>query len=394
MHLKFRNVNDAFIACVNGFETGDIPTEKKDTRNGPAYVCTEPVLITYSHPWERVLFNAARDANCFFHLFEALWMLAGRDDVGSLSYYNSNISNYSDDGKRFNGAYGMRWRCASLSTNSSCAAGDWVDQIPILIRHLKQNPDSRRAVLQMWNVEDDLLKIGGGQVGYSTGGFSDGKGEGPVFDPGSKDVCCNLSVLFSLRETTVEYIMSDDVNRRGPTYLDMTVTNRSNDMIWGLFGSNYVCFSILHEYMASMIGVEVGLYHHFTNNLHVYLDNWKAQEWLEAAESETVMYTDSYGPVRVPLVTHRESWDEDNRQLVSIYGDPTYSVRASSWGEPFFDRVAVPMFRAFALYKTGRLTAAVEACDDIRAEDWRVACSEWLVRRIQRRSANAPSDRP
>ena len=35
--------------------------------------------------------------------------------------------------------------------------------------------ESRRAVLQMWNVEDDLLKV-----------------------DSSRDVCCNLSVLFTV----------------------------------------------------------------------------------------------------------------------------------------------------------------------------------------------------
>src|SRR5262249_11634251 len=149
---------------------------------GTVLVIDEPVTITYTHPRERVLFNTVRDANPFFHLYEALWMLAGRNDVAPLSYYNSRMKEFSDDGKTLNGAYGYRWRnargreygsgltivmvddptlptgkrpvCADLSVGSC-------DQLDTLVNHLRADPTSRRAVLQMWNVEDDLLKIGG-----------------------------------------------------------------------------------------------------------------------------------------------------------------------------------------------------------------------------------------
>ena len=103
-----------------------------------------------------VLFNSARDCNPWFHLYESLWMLAGRNDVASIAYYAKNMANYSDDGKTLNGAYGFRWR------HMVARGQPWkgVDQLDILVNHLKADPTSRRAVLQMWNVEDDLLKIG------------------------------------------------------------------------------------------------------------------------------------------------------------------------------------------------------------------------------------------
>jgi hypothetical protein len=46
-------------------------------------VSQTPVVTCYSAPTQRVLFSPMRDANPFFHLMEALWMLAGRDDVAS-----------------------------------------------------------------------------------------------------------------------------------------------------------------------------------------------------------------------------------------------------------------------------------------------------------------------
>jgi hypothetical protein len=173
MHLITRNVNTAFRELVWAFHNGELengdrlPLVQKNSRNGGVTMLEEPCLITYTHPRERVLFNSARDANPFFHLYESLWMLAGRNDVAPLTYYVSKMKDFSDDdGKTFNGAYGYRWRHA---LRDSTLGWEDKDQLDIIVSHLKGNPESRRAVLQMWNVEDDLLKI-----------------------ERSKDVCCNF----------------------------------------------------------------------------------------------------------------------------------------------------------------------------------------------------------
>ena len=91
MHLKTRNVNTAFKTLVGIFHSRGLSYDPqlqfsgRDSRNGRVIVLDEPVLMTYSHPCERVLFNQARDCNPFFHVYEALWMLAGRNDVASVS---------------------------------------------------------------------------------------------------------------------------------------------------------------------------------------------------------------------------------------------------------------------------------------------------------------------
>src|SRR3990172_650873 len=194
MHFHFDNVNDAFWGMVRRFSLSGLERHQINplfiettSRNGPVIQYAEPATITYRKPLERVLFNSARDANPFFHIYEALWMLAGRSDVEPLVYYNSQMAQFSDDGLTFNGAYGYRCRHAY---NRSYEYDDF-DQLPALITHLKVKPDSRRAVLQMWNVEDDLQ----------------------VIDT-SKDVSCNLCVMFMINLGK----------------LDMTVMNRSNDM--------------------------------------------------------------------------------------------------------------------------------------------------------------------
>ena len=257
MEFVFEDVNEAFKELVIGFHERTLPVVEEDSRNGPVLRIPQPVTICFKNPLQRVLLNVERDCNPFFHLYEALWMLAGRNDVESLDYFNSNMKNYSDNGKTFNGAYGFRWRRAPMRSVGRIVENN-LDQLEALVQHLYDFPHTRRAVLQMWNVEDDLLKVND-----------------------TNDVCCNLSVIFSLRK-----------EMEPPRYhLDMTVTNRSNDLIWGTLGANVVHFSFLQEYMASRLDlmfdkdmrppVFVGRYYQFTNNLHVYQnEKWQPKKWL------------------------------------------------------------------------------------------------------------------
>jgi len=345
MHLKVSNVNEAFRTLVDGFHTGTIPTRHSPSRNGGVMVVDEPVTITYERPWERVLFNRARDCNPFFHLFEALWMLAGSREVVPLAYYNSGISRYSDDGETLNDAYGYRWRRHTTDLYDDTIGPDpkEVDQLKVLIDHFKRHLDTRRAVLQMWNVEDDLLKI-----------------------DSSKSVCCNTAVYFLLRTVSVKGLLH--------YHLDMTVVNRSNDLIWGTLGSDCVCFSLLQEYAAAAIGVQVGRYHQVTNNLHAYIERWTPQEWLNDDTPDCYTKPTGGAEVLVPLVKDVEAFDREVREFV----DNPHRI---GWLEPFFDDVAVPMCLAFKCHKERRYDVALKTLCHVKADDWRRAATDWITKR-------------
>jgi thymidylate synthase len=362
MHLIERNVNDAFHGLVKRLAYDLMPTEQVDTRNGPVLAVRGPVLLTYTRPTERVLFNRARDCNPVFHLYESLWMLAGRDDVAPLAYYNRRIAQYSDDGTTFNAAYGYRWRRAVVwgweYGEGPNPRSDEVDQLAVIGHHLRRTPNSRRAVLQMWNVEDDLLKV-----------------------DTSKDVACNLLAMFHVD---------------GPR-LNITVCNRSNDLVWGMLGANAVQFSVLLEYMAARCGRKVGHYHHFTNDLHCYPDTWNPAAYLASGEHADGRYEAS--PYRsglmhlVPLVRDVESFDLECKELVRL-NDGRDDYRGyyegpnshQYWGEPFFQLVARPLFAAWHCYKAGRLDVALAWADSVAADDWRLAASSWVKARIERRA--------
>src|SRR5688500_12288764 len=102
-----RNVSEALYNAKEALKQSH---RQITSRNGACMEFTRPVATTYTHPWERVLFYAERDANPFFHLMESLWMLSGRNDVEWIEQFNGRINSYSDDGRTFHGAYGFRWR--------------------------------------------------------------------------------------------------------------------------------------------------------------------------------------------------------------------------------------------------------------------------------------------
>jgi hypothetical protein len=164
-NIYARNVSEALYLGLMFLKDRGVWCE---SRSGRVIEYPNPVMTVYKCPEERVLFYPSRDANPFFHLFEALWMLAGRDDLEYVQQFNKRMEDFSDDGTTLNGAYGYRWREYWLK-----------DQLDLLIEHLTDHPDSRRAVLQMWSV-DDLQKI--------------------VDDPTYKDVPCNTQVYFKIRK--------------------------------------------------------------------------------------------------------------------------------------------------------------------------------------------------
>lgn len=389
MHLTYRNVNEAFRGLVEMFHNegswaqrhnaemgyGDArpAVVRRPSRNGDVLVIDGPVTVTYTHPRERVLFNAARDANPFFHVYEALWMLAGRRDVDPVAYYCHRMTEFSDNGRWFNAAYGHRWRNHLCATNGrNDVSVHKVDQLDLLVEHLKSDPNSRRAVLQMWTPDDDLQNVGW-----------------------SKDVCCNLSVMFSLRD----YYHSDWGDQPAGVYkkLDMTVTNRSNDLIWGLLGANYVHFTFLQEYLAARLGAEVGRYHHFTNNLHVYSWNWEPEKWLGWRQEDNSGWGGrlsidgdySLTTKTVPLAHNPEAFGQELPQFVEWAWEYNQFKGPDSgdtdlWSEPFLAGVADPMVRTYRAHKNKGATALAQT-RRIKADDWRAACTAWLERRVKNR---------
>lgn len=331
-----------------------------ESRNGGVMVSPSPVMTTYTKPANRVLVNSKRDANPFFHLFESLWMLAGRNDLAFCQKFIGDFNKFSDDGVTLHGAYGYRWRNYF-----------GYDQLAYIIEELKRNPESRRCVLQMWD----------GGAPHHNGS----EGDLRVATNGGKDVPCNTAAYF------------DTIDGK----LNMTVTCRSNDVVLGAYGANAVHFSVLLEYLAIMTGIPMGVYRQFSNNFHVYLDKNLRDKESICGFADAVLATCPYStpgfmknrvyednPIKgVPVMDPgaEDAWHDD---LAAFMAEVDYD-EPHDYATNFFNKVVLPMFITWRSWKGKDFDGARQAALSIVADDWRLAAQSWLSVREQRRLENA-----
>lgn len=460
MHLHFEDVNDAFLGIVKGFHTGRFkdknydkyddndrhvqmpPISKTTSRYGDVMVIEEPVTITYTEPLQRLLFNQVRNCNPFFHLIEALWMLLGGVNIVGLSHFNRKVMEFADAdlyegqipgredwtgeiaGTSWWGAYGYRWR-------------KWFghDQLERCIRILRNQRNCRRVILTMWDPRD-LERVEN--------------------KPDCKDVPCNTQVLFMPRVTkeTSRLLRSqkprarkgagagspDDLQNDSVPILDMTVINRSNDMLWGALGSNYVHFSFLLEYVALSAGYAPGKYHQVSNNLHVYVqhnsdaalegirtgrtaENTLPKEGVWSGQwTPTELLSDTLNPYmsgdlynHYPLFSapfndsdaitaNKRQFDEGVRLLFESDADLLKADTTQRFAIPephptkdtphpdvssgrglfpwpnFFHDLVIPAVCAWNKHKRRQYEEAADYAGRIRPTDWRMACEQWLDR--------------
>ena len=339
MEITVNNVNEALSEALMKFAINGQP---EHSRNGDCLVYPEPVLTTYLRPQERVLFSPRRNANPWFHLFESLWMLAGRHDVAWITQYNSQFKQFSDDGVTFHGAYGHRWRQYFMR-----------DQLVWIMHELLKNPESRRVVLSMWDpfVDPEYVQQRG------------------------KDAPCNTHAYVDCRNGV----------------LNLTVCCRSNDVWWGAYGSNAVHFSVLQEVLAAMVGVPVGVYRQFSNNLHIYYatvpqahsaEQLKELSFEVERNNEYISTACEITPYPVVGNTPIDLWFED---LAQFMHNPLVSERFA-WRSNFFKNVAAPMAEAWNARKN-KTSTGIDWVGNIAATDWQRACIGWIQRKEAARGA-------
>lgn len=318
MHFRIRAKNDELITAM--------------TRGQRRWQYPMPIVTTYQNSRERVLFDANRDANPYFHFMESLWILCGRSDVAWLEQWLPTISNYSDDGTDFHGAYGYRLRLDG--------------QLASVVDRLKKDPDTTRAVLAIYDRQMD-------------------------HDYDGKDMPCNCTVFLGIQNGK----------------LNLTVANRSNDMIWGAYGANVVQFSMLQEYLAGLIGVGVGWYSQMSNNAHIYPDVEVTERVLASGSNFDDPYdTDAENSVTFyPLGISPDNYSSWN---VDLYQFGTHTWDSYNYMNGFFKDVAMPMRYSYLAYKRRDYGMALSHAGHILASDWRRACTEWLLRRKAKSEAN------
>jgi thymidylate synthase len=157
---------------------------------------------------ESLYASPKRNLNFAFMFVENLWYLSGRNSLFLLKAYNKNYENFADQGI-LQGAYGPQI----------------LEQIRYVVNTLTEDKDSRQAVISLWRPN-------------------------PL---SAKDKPCTLSFHFMIRDNK----------------LNLHVTMRSNDAIWG---QNYdiPSFSLINIVVAGILQLEPGKLYLTANSLHVY----------------------------------------------------------------------------------------------------------------------------
>jgi hypothetical protein len=251
-------------------------------------------------------------------------MLAGRRDVTFPALFNSRIGQYSDDGENFNAAYGYRWRHHFGQ-----------DQLLGVIKLLKTWPDTRQAVIQMWDPAD-LTKI-------------------------TLDKACNTQIFFEIRENL----------------LNMTVICRSNDIWYGAYGANSVHMTFLQEFIAWAVGARIGVYRQYSHNLHLYTELYDAGKHLASPPDPDGYDAYSAGLVTPNPIGWNDDWQGWLRDAEAFCNAPfTYDKSMYS----FFTDTALPMAMVSKVRKD-KTGDGYEWANRIEASDWRRATLEWIERR-------------
>ncbi|MDQ0904482.1 thymidylate synthase [Streptomyces canus] len=177
------------------------------------------VAFRLTDPRQRLPYLAERKANPVFQFAEALWYLAGRRDLEMIGYYAPSMRASSADGVRLGGsAYGYTLFSPRGASQSQ------FDQV---VELLLNEPDSKRGYLPVFAAKE-------------------------LRDRDNPDVACLAGLHLLPRDGR----------------LHMVCHMRANDLDCGLL-SDVFSFTMIQEYAAIQLGLQLGTYTHTIGSAHV-----------------------------------------------------------------------------------------------------------------------------
>lgn len=216
--------------CIQGETANDIWVQAYENVMQADYVSsrngtTREVLhavISINDPIQKWVSCRTPPISIGYALAELIWILNGSDDASVINYWNTALSNFAGKYPYYPGAYGNR-----------IFFKHGINQLDKVYETLKNHPESRQAVILIWDPKIDLP-------------YCDGV-------PNNMDIPCNICSMIKVRNKKLEW----------------TQIMRSNDLVLGL-PYNIVQFTSIQEILASWLGIEVGTYNHVSDSLHIY----------------------------------------------------------------------------------------------------------------------------
>lgn len=235
----YRNVEQAFLAELHAVvDSGDLVEVRAErTRELRAR------LIEVSDIRSRYVMLPHRNNNVFASIAESMWVIAGRNDLSFLSAYLERAVDFSDDGLTWRAGYGPRLR-------------NWngVDQLAEIVKILREEPLSRRAVASIYDPDRDFVE--------------------------SRDIPCNNWLHFLMRDGR----------------LNLHVAARSTDIWWGFSGINAFEWTLLLEVMARWLRCAPGRLVFFSSSLHLYERHFDRASRLLASQPNRATFGEAEQP--------------------------------------------------------------------------------------------------
>ncbi len=218
---QYNNLNELYLSTL------DEVYNHYEFENSPRGFSEREILgfsCKLLSPLKRFCLHPARKQNIIFNYAEALWYLSGKNDLAFIQWYAPSMSRYSADGKTLPGTgYGEKLLHFGQQN---------LNQINRAVDLLKNDDSaSKRVFLQIFNADEDLYKR-------------------------NIDVSCTLGLQLLLREGK----------------LHMVAYMRANDAYVGLL-SDIFSFTFIQEFIAAMLGCELGSYSHQVGSVHIYENN-------------------------------------------------------------------------------------------------------------------------
>lgn len=205
--MQFKNINQMYKHYVNVIlNNGRTVGNTKELTN---------VIFTVKDVINNNVINI-RNISYKYVLAELIWYFSGSNFTEFIGQFANLWKHISDDGVTNNSAYGFILK-EKFGFN----------QIEKIIELLKQDPNSRRAVLNINSANKNVIE--------------------------TKDEPCTISIQFLLRNG----------------YLNMTTVMRSNDLYFGL-PYDAIFFTELQKYIAYRLNVQPGCWTHFVGSMHIY----------------------------------------------------------------------------------------------------------------------------
>ncbi|WP_145509126.1 thymidylate synthase [Yersinia alsatica] len=230
MHVVYgETINDVVMKILEKVLTEGVSIS---TRNGNA-VTIYDVSMILRNPRSRHLSLVGRKNNIFSTFAESMWVLAGDNRIRPyLTFFLPRAPKYSDDGVIWRAAYGERlYAHGQLENVIQQFKNDGIFTRRALISLYMPDRDTNVSLRNVYKLENSV------------------------------DIPCNNLIHF--------FITPDKK-------LNIKITQRSGDLIFGISNINIFEFSLLQEVVLSILQKEVdseiklGYLHQAVTNLHIY----------------------------------------------------------------------------------------------------------------------------